>query len=643
MCGIAGVFHHRSRAPVELDTLERMAHRLRHRGPDGFGFFRDGPVGFAHRRLAIIDLEGGVQPMKTPEEDLVIVYNGEVFNYVELFAELAALGHVPRTHSDTEAVLLAYRQWGLDFPKKLNGMFAIALWDARRRRLVLARDRMGVKPLYLAETDGGLAFASELKALRGLPGVDGSLDPTAIDEYMTIGYVVHPRTIAKGITKMEPGTIAVYEEGREPTRSTFWQLRFEPDHSKNERQWASEVRALFEDAVRLRLRADVPLGVLLSGGVDSTAISATVSSLVAGGHGVDSFCVGVDVPGAETEFKWARHVAERIHTRHHELYLSERQHGDVLVDAARLLDEPLAEPMVGQLLAVCRLAREHVTVVLSGEGSDEIFFGYSPYRVMYAIELAQRLVPSALLPLVGRAVEHATRRLPVSPRLAKYLRLATEPLERRYLGLNHFDPVVKNAVYSPEMRARVAHRDAREVLRRFYDDAGGPEPISRMAAVDCRAWLVDNTLLRSDFLSMGASVELRTPFMDYRLVELAARIPARFKVHPTSQKVILKRALPDRIPPEVASRAKVGFPTPLVELFRGAWGREAIDVVLHPCHGTEGLFDRAVLERVYRDHVSGARDGSLLLFQLLMLEHAARAGEEHERDRSTENVVVPRS
>jgi asparagine synthase (glutamine-hydrolysing) len=533
MCGIAGWYNWRSNAPVQREALEWMAYVLRHRGPDGEGFFIDGSLGLAHRRLAIIDIEGGHQPMSTLDRALWIVYNGEVFNYVELLDELRSLGHEPQTRSDTEAVLLAYAQWGLDFASHLNGMWALALWDVERRRLVLSRDRLGIKPLYYAETQDGIVFGSELKALRTVPGVADAIDLEALDEFMTCGYVVRPRSLVRGAHKVLPGTTLTIDRDVGVKEHRYWSLRFEPDYRPSASEWARRIGDLFTDSVRLRLRSDVPLGTLLSGGVDSTLIAATLAELNGGGaHGIDSFCVGVDLPGVPQEFEWARDVADRLGLRHHEQRLTSAQYGDALTEACQLLDEPLVEPMVGQLLAVCRLAREYVTVVLSGEGSDETWFGYYGYRTQYAIELLQKAVPAPVLRWLAPALDRAAAALRFSPKAAKYARLAAEPLERRYLGLNYFDTTVKDSLYTPSVRDALAGKDARESMRELYDDAGGPEPLSRMAAVDCRAWLVDNTLLRSDYMSMAASLELRVPFLDYRLVELALRVPARFKVQP---------------------------------------------------------------------------------------------------------------
>lgn len=623
MCGIAGQFNWRTQEPVSRANLQHMASRMAHRGPNGEGFFEDGALGLAHRRLAIIDIEGGIQPMSSADRQVTLAYNGEVYNYLELFEELRKLGHKPQTQSDTEAVLLAYRQWGLDFVDRLNGMFAIAIWDAPLRRLVLCRDRMGIKPLYIADTKHGLYFASEVKALRAMPGVDTTLDLEALDEYMTVGYVINPRCMERGIRSLPPATIATVDAGRGMQTRTYWSLRFAPDYGPSEGEWTEQIRALFDDAVKLQRRSDVPLGVLLSGGVDSSAIAATLTRQESG-HGVDSFCVGVDIPGAITEFNEARDIARVLGTRHHEQRLSAEQYGQAVVDGAEHLCQPLAEPVVGQLLAVCRLAKEHVTVILSGEGSDETWLGYDAYRTMYAIHLAQMAVPDALLRHLAPLGESLAGAFPASSRIAKYLRLAAQPIERRYLGLNHFDTTVKNQIYAPAIRAAQASTDPRERVREFYDEAGGPELISRMALVDCRTWLVDSTLLRSDSMSMACSMELRPPFLDHRLVELAARVPAGLKAGLFGTKVILKKALADRLPPGVGSRRKLGFPTPVAQLLRGPWGDTMADVLSSPSSYTRDLFDRAQLMRMLEDHRSHKSTWSRQLFQVLMLEYWAR-------------------
>ncbi|MCA9625392.1 MAG: asparagine synthase (glutamine-hydrolyzing), partial [Myxococcales bacterium] len=400
----------------------------------------------------------------------------EVYNYVELGEELVARGHRLTTHSDTEVVLHAYLEWGLAFPERLNGMFALAIWDAREKRLVLCRDHMGIKPLYVAKTAEGVVFGSELKALRAIPGVGVELDRLALDEFMTSGYVVHPRTVVKGVEKVAPGTMQIFQRGKEPVERRYWQLAFRPDHRRRVADWCEEIEATFTEAVRMQLRSDVPLGTLLSGGVDSTVIAATMAELRGGAEGIDSYCVGIDVPGARNEFVHARTVAEGLGLTHHELVLSSEQFGDHMLEAATIMGEPLVEPMVGQLLAVCRHARRRLTVMLSGEGADETWFGYPTYRLHNRIERLQKVVPRRVLQLVDRSVHALAARHLLPPKAAKHAATLIEPLERRYLGLSYFDLGLKASIYSPEMRHHLRDHDSREALRRLYEDGvGGPE------------------------------------------------------------------------------------------------------------------------------------------------------------------------
>jgi asparagine synthase (glutamine-hydrolysing) len=333
----------------------------------------------------------------------------------------------------------------------------------------------------------------------------------------------------------------------------------------------------------------------------------------------------VDVPGAKNEFEWAKKIATNLGLRHNEKWLSPKEYADALLDASHLLDEPLAEPMVGQLLSVCRLVRERTTVVLSGEGADETWFGYSAYRTHSAISMIQSLVPMIILRQVARSVGLASNYLPLSSRLVKQVSNLAEPMQRRYLGLNYFDINLKNSLYSEQARASLSDYDSRNIMSHLYSDGvGGPENISQMASVDCRAWLVDNTLLRSDHMSMAASVELRVPFLDHRMVELATRVPARFKVKPHDQKVILKTALADRLPSEIANRRKAGFPTPLRQLFMGDFAGIAEEHFNNPSKTTKSIINHQRALSLLAEHRSGRIDRSMVLFQLLMLEFWGR-------------------
>ena len=630
MCGLAGIFNHRSGEPVSRGDLEGMARRIAHRGPDGEGFYLDGALGFAHRRLAILDREGGAQPMISAA-GTVLVFNGEIYNYQEIFAELKRRGRSPETRSDTEALLLAYDEWGLEFVDRLTGMFALALWDARRRRLVLCRDRLGIKPLYLAETPAGLVFGSEVKALWSLPGVDASIDVTALDEYMSLGFVLGPRTMMRGVRKLDAGTLVTVEMGGRPAARRYWSLRFDPDPVPDARAWADEVRAVFEDVTRLHLLRDVPLGVLLSGGLDSSVIAATVAQRP-DVCSLESFTVSVDIPGAISEQRWARQVADAVGATHHERRLSEVEHTALLHQVAERLDQPIADPMCAQLYSVCQLARDAgIKVLLSGEGADELFFGYRVYPNMALVEQAQQLVPPALLRgVIAPALRRAAGALGHLPKLAKLLTIAGEPLSRRYLGVNFFEPALKARLYRGDVAASLRGHDVLATVARRYDGSGGPEPLAQMAAFDCGAWLVDSILFRSDLMSMAASLEMRVPFLDHRLVELAARIPARHKVHGRTGKVVLRRAFADRVPEAVLTRPKIGFSTPLRELFRLGFGHEAEELLTAPGATTSAFFERAAVRRLFAEHRAG-RDHSRTLHQIYALESWGRAVARRER------------
>ncbi|MFO0758749.1 MAG: asparagine synthase (glutamine-hydrolyzing) [Byssovorax sp.] len=624
MCGIAGIYNFRDGRPPRRDDLDRMAQPMLHRGPDGEGRFIDGALGLAHRRLSIIDLESGAQPM-IGQSGCAVVFNGEIYNYAALFTELEASGLRARTRSDTEALLLAYERWGLDFVHHLTGMFAFALWDPREELLVLGRDRLGIKPLYLAHTPGGLAFASEIKALFGVTGIDTSIDLESLDEFMSVGYVTQPRSLVRGIRKVEPGTLVTVTPAGKITERRYFSLDFSPDPLPSEREWADALRALFDEVTRDHLRSDVPFGVLLSGGIDSTIVAATAAKSIRPAP-LDSFCIGVDLPGEAHDLDWARQVSRVLGTRHHERRLGADDLTALIRAAVASVDEPIADPVCAQLFGVCRLARdEGIKVLLSGEGADELFFGYGAYPKMHAIERAQRLVPQAALDRfiapVFRAAADCLGRL---PRVATYLKLGGSAIEQRYLGVNLFDPTLKHRLYRADVREALADFEVSDTLRRFYDGAGGEELLSRMAAFDCRTWLVDNILYRSDLMSMAASIELRVPFLDHRLVELAQRIPARHKVQGSTGKVVLRRAFADRIPSEVLRRPKLGFPTPVHAMFRRSFGHEAEETLTSRSAITSTYFDPSAVRALFNEHRRGVDQGRVL-YQLYALESWGRA------------------
>lgn len=639
MCGIAGIYNWESSRPVDQGILRDMAHRMAHRGPDGDGIYANGPVGLAHRRLSIIDINSGSQPMASPSGRQHLSYNGEIYNYLELRLELKRLGYRFRTHSDTEVVLASYLQWGEAFVERLNGMFAFAIWDQQSRRLTLGRDRLGIKPLFWVKTPGGMAFASEIKVLRAIPDCAREINIDAIDEYMTCGYVTAPRCMVNGVHKLPPASLmSVDQRGVRDHR--YWQFRFLPDYEVTEDAWQEQIRETFQDALKLQLRSDVPLGVFLSGGVDSTIICSEMTRQIEKKTEINSFCVGVESPDSQTEFDWAARVANKLGLNHHEYCLSSKQHGEFLIEAAMAIGEPIVEPMIGQLLAVSKFAAEHVKVVLSGEGADEFWLGYPGYRTLGLMDRFYRMVPALFIPGVKSSLLKLADSRLTSGRPAKYLRLLAEPLERRYLGLNFFDTANKLSVYSGDLKEHFATTDAREYARRYYSDVGGSESVSRMAAVDGQAWLVDNTLLRSDHMTMAASLELRVPFLDHRLVDLACRIPVAKKIRGSDQKRILKNAFYADVSQGVATRRKLGFPTPLNRLFREPWGEQVRDVILGSQENARNLFNRQRLGEMYQEHRAEKRDWGRELLQVLLFEYWASSLSSETKPQSSEQTLT---
>jgi asparagine synthase (glutamine-hydrolysing) len=611
MCGIAGLYCFRSGRPVLCEEMAAMAARLAHRGPDDEGVFTDGPLGFAHRRLTILDTSRrGRQPMATRDGAFTITYNGEVYNFLELKNELQGRGHRFRTKTDTEVLLHLYQERGDGFLQALNGMFAFALWDRPRRRLLLARDRLGVKPLYYTWTADGLAFASEVKALLAVPGVRAEVDLEMLDAYMSVGYVPTERTLFRGILKLQPGWAMQIEDGR-VNLFKYWDLDPRPEPVSEER-CIQEVTALLQDAVRLQLRSDVPLGVFLSGGIDSSAVVALMRKL--GVEDIETFTVAYDFGPGFDETRYARRVAERFATRHHEIYVTPEAFRDFIPSLVYHMEEPVTEAAATALHFVARLARERVTVVLSGEGSDEVFGGYPIYSYMAALERYRRLPEplreGILNPLLAR----------LGGKWSKYTELSRFPLPERYLGVSFYEAPVKEALYRPEVRGFWNGSAMPGLVARYYRPTEGRDPISRMMGLDVKSWLPDDLLIKADKMTMAASLELRVPFLDHRIVELGARIPPRLKVRGFTTKYILKKAMEPYLPRDILHRPKMGFPTPLARMFKGKLAEYVADVLGSASCLGRGYFRPEEVERRVDEHLSGARDHHRVLWQLLVLE-----------------------
>jgi asparagine synthase (glutamine-hydrolysing) len=628
MCGIAGKLWYDGSRPADVESVERLCAALAHRGPDGSGIVRDGPLALGHRRLAIVDLSPRArQPLVSRDGSCFVAVNGEIYNHVALRGELAARGHSFATDCDSEVLLPLYQQWyeseGPDFVSRLDGMFAFALWDARARRLILGRDRAGQKPLVYAQTGEGLVFASELAALALDPLVDRGLDWQALADYLALGVVPQPRTAFLGARKLPPATVAVVEGGRLSLHRTW---RLSPGSDETSRpsldEAAEEVARLLDAAVRRRLMSDVPLGAFLSGGLDSAGVVATMARTAPGP--LRTFTIGF-ADAAYDETAEARKIARLYGTEHSELVLEP--------DAVGLVDElvgrygePFADASAIPTLLVSRLARGQVKVVLTGDGGDESFAGYDRYR---ALELARRLdrplaAPlRAALRLAGALVPQGGGRS-VGTRLRRFSSaLASPPRRRNQLWRAGSGQPVVARLLTPEGRQRLGEPEP------YGPDVDLPLPLNEALVLDVERYLPDDILVKLDIASMAHGLEARSPFLDRELMEFASSLPGRYKLGRAdgdprfgrmTSKLVLRRALADRLPPDLRSGRKRGFGVPLDAWFRGPLADHAREVLLSSRARQRGLFREEAVSRLIGDHVRGRVAAHEPLFTLLVLE-----------------------
>jgi asparagine synthase (glutamine-hydrolysing) len=612
MCGICGLVSLQG-GPVDRQLLEEMNATLVHRGPDSGGVAVDGGTGLAARRLAIIDLATGDQPLTNEDRSVTVVQNGEIYNYRELRAELEARGHRFRTSGDTEVLAHLYEERGPRFAEALRGMFAIAVWDARNRRLVLARDRFGIKPLYYRLTAETLSFASELKALLRQPGFSREIDPDAVDAFLAFSFVPAPLSIFREARKLEPGTLLVWDAGRDDVAvERYAQPR--PVHARETRregdaELAAELLERLRDSVRAHLIADVPVGVLLSGGIDS----CTLAALAAEAEGrVSTFTIGFD----EREFDeraLARLLAERYGTDHHEL-LVRPDAIELLPALAGTFDEPFADSSAIPTYLVSQLARRHVKVALSGEGGDELFGCYNYYA---GHGLARRLAPIAplLRPLVERLPTSTSKASSLDWRAKRWVRAAQRsPLERHYAW---------KSVFTPEERAALVRRerrpdgDAFDLLRPHFAATGGAEELARLMGLDVALFMVDDMLVKTDRASMAHSLEARVPILDPVVAELALALPSRLKVRGLEKKRLLRRAVAPLLPREILEGKKRGFSPPIGNWLRNELQPLARDVLSPASVRAQGFFRPDVVTRLIDDHAARRADNSRKIWALL--------------------------
>jgi len=627
MCGICGWFRPEPAVTTDGDRrlLEAMTRTLVHRGPDDEGFYIDDQAALGFRRLSIIDLTGGRQPMTNEDGSVWVVFNGEIYNFRELRRELEAAGHVFRTRSDTEVIVHGYEAWGVDVVGRLRGMFGIALWDRRRRQALLARDPIGIKPLfYTVLRDGRLLFGSELKALLAHPDVERRLNPTALDAYLTLEYVPAPATLLDGIFKLPAGHRLLYRDGHCQLQC-FWDVPAETDVGSDRRlpECLAELRARLRDAVQSHTVSDVPVGTFLSGGMDSSTVVAMLHDGAAPAEPVRTFSIGFDDPSYD-ELPYARLVAARYRTLHTEAVLSY----DIVTTVERLLDfldEPLADFSIFPTYLVSKTAREHVKVILSGDGGDEVFAGYDWY-VAWQVHRPLAWIPYAVRRWAGRQLTRWLAPAPQKKGLVNRLRRFGEGLQhedawghvRWLLFLNRAQ---KADLYAPDLRAALRDGDFTVLMAPYLDRARSwRDPINAALYIDLKTYLAEDILTKVDRMSMAVSLETRVPLLDSRLVEWVFRLPGRWKLRGWTTKWILKEAMRPYLPPEVLRREKQGFSIPMKNWLRRELRSLLLDSLNPAAFRSHGLFRWPTVERWIREHLDFRADHAHRLWALLLFQ-----------------------
>ncbi len=621
MCGIAGIFDTQSKREIDQALLARMNQAQHHRGPDETGLHAEPGVGLAHKRLSIIDLSSGHQPLFNEDGSVVVVFNGEIYNFVELMPELQALGHTFRTHCDTEVIVHAWEQWGEKCVERFRGMFAFALWDRNKQTLFMARDRMGVKPLYYALLDDGqLIFGSELKVLTAHPGLKREIDPYAVEDYFAYGYVPEPRTIYKQALKLPPAHTLTIKRGMQlsPPKA-YWDLRFDASNTLSEGDAQQELIDRLRESVKIRLMSEVPLGAFLSGGVDSSAVVAMMAELNKEPVNTCSIAFN-DKAYNETEF--AKMVADRYHTNHH-VETVDTDDYDLIDTLAALYDEPYADSSAIPTYRVCQLAKKRVTVALSGDGGDESLGGYRRYRWHMNEERIRGLLPQNLRgPLFGflgniyPKADWAPRVLRAKTTLQA---LARDSVSAYFHSVSTVGDGLRARIFSPAFKASLQGYRAVEVLRGHAKNA--PEhALSAIQYLDFKTYLVGDINTKVDRASMAHALEVREPLMDHKFVEWIATLSPNLKLKGQEGKYIFKKALEPHLPDDVLYRPKMGFAVPLARWFRGPLRDRIRAAVKSQALGDTGFFDMETLNQLASEHISGMSDHSTALWTVLMFD-----------------------
>jgi asparagine synthase (glutamine-hydrolysing) len=613
MCGICGIFEPGRESFIERESVKRMADTIRHRGPDDEGIYTCKGVGLGHRRLSIIDLEGGHQPLSNEDDSIWIVFNGEIYNFDELNRRHLSSGHTFRTRSDTETIVHLYEELGEECFAQLRGMFAIALWDGRRKKLILARDRVGKKPLFYSWNGKRLVFGSEIKALLAAGGISTELDLEAFSDYFSYQYVPAPKTIYKNVKKLRPAHYLVVE-GSSMREVPYWDLRFDQTRQRSEGEWCEEFLHEYRTAVKLRLISDVPLGAFLSAGVDSSSVVALMSEIQ---RQVTTCSIGFS-EAAYDEAQDARQYALSVGANHFEHTVQPRAI-DLLPKLAWHYDEPFADSSAVPTYYVSEIARRHVTVALSGDGGDESFAGYRRYKLYMGENKLRSFVPASVRSAVFGPLGQAYPKLGWAPRVFRakntFQSLARSPIDGYFYGTSVCPPDLKASLFGCDVNNALGEYDSADVLRYHYDRASTPDLLSRIQYVDIKTYLVDDILVKVDRASMANSLEVRSPLLDHKLMELIAQMPSNLKLHEGQGKYLFKRAVKAVLPDSILNRPKKGFSVPVAEWFRAELKDFTHDTVLG-IH--DDLLDRTFLAKCWKQHQRGQRDWSALLWSVLM-------------------------
>lgn len=618
MCGIAGAAWATGAEPIDRALLKQMADSIAHRGPDDEGFHLEPGVALAHRRLSIIDLAGGHQPLDNEDGSVWTVFNGEIYNYKELRSRLT--GHQFKTDSDTEVIVHLYEELGPDCVREFRGMFALAIWDRNRRRLILARDRVGKKPLVYRHDAGRILFGSENKAILQIPDVQREVDPTALHDYLAFSYVPHPRTIYRGIAKLPPGHYAVFENG-----ALRLQRYWNPDLNHEEQLPAAEfgrrLRETMTEATRLRLRSDVPLGAFLSGGLDSTIVVGLMQEQST--RPVQTFSIGFPVTGFD-ETEYARAVAQHLGTEHREFVVTPDSI-EILPKLVWHYDEPFADSSAIPTFYLSQYTREHVTVALNGDGGDELFAGYERYLTYAQITRWGNLpppIPALLRSRFWDLLPSGGRQQSVLRRIQYRLATLRESPQRRYVHwVRLLNRAMLNDLYTDDFRAELANHDECALFEEAFARCARRDPLTQGTLVDLQIYLPGALLAKVDIASMAFALECRSPLLDQEVVELAARMPVGLKVNGSVRKQILRDAFADLMPPSVRGRGKMGFCVPLDHWFRHELRELVHEVLLDPVSIGRGYFRRERIERLLAQHMAGDWQHGDVLWSLLFLEH----------------------